>query len=161
MSASLTRAQYSQNTAQASVILSRLLSRPPSKSTFNGILPNGHATRTDSHRLLLRFSSCLLCFGNRLAVYIDRCIYNDTELNVLYSHELTHALQDQHLGIEFHRFSRYSVYNSDAYIAQTALLEGDARSSIYTYFISTYDPYHPSDPYALAQEWVWKIKTLF
>ncbi len=42
------------------------------------------------------------------------------------SHELTHALQDQHLTMNPTVFPRYSYYSSDADLAQRALVEGDA-----------------------------------
>ena len=160
----ITRAQYSQNTAQS---IGNSFSSLEQAALSKEYLQMGCLSETDTPigQILTDyysgFPAAYYVPGTDSLYILTDAYSNDTELNVYISHELTHALQDQHLGMNFTVFPEYSFYNSDAYIAQTALLEGDASFVEYTYFISTYDPYHPSDPYALAQEWCLEDKNAF
>lgn len=84
---------------------------------------------------------------------------NDTNLNVYISHELTHALQDQNLGMNFTISPGYSSFNSDAYLGQQSLLEGDASFIEYNYFLFVY--YQQSNHYAETKSLSLEIKTDF
>ena len=152
----ITRAQYAQNTAQS---VSGSLTSVEESSLSKEYLQMGCLAETDTPvgQILTDFYSgfpaAYYVPGTDSLYVLTDAYSNDTELNVYLSHELTHALQDQNLGMDFTISPSYSTYNSDASIAQTSLLEGDAMFVEYTYFISEYDPYQPSNPYALAEEW--------
>lgn len=67
--------------------------------------------------------------------------YDDVEFEFYIAHELTHALQEQH----FNPFTSYihpvisqSASNSDFYLSQLSVIEGDASLSGYLYFIKQY-----------------------
>jgi hypothetical protein len=67
--------------------------------------------------------------------------YEDVEFEFYIAHELTHALQDQH----FNPFTSYiyplisqSASNSDFYLSQLGVIEGDASFSGYLYFINQF-----------------------
>ena len=63
---------------------------------------------------------------------------NDPDVAGTIAHELTHALQDQNLDMNPTIFPVYSHYNSDAYLAQTSLVEGDALFTEFAYDYSVY-----------------------
>jgi len=161
----ITRAQYAQNTAQS---VSNSLTSVEETALSKEYLQMGCLAETDTPvgQILTDYYS-----GFPAAYYVDGTdsLYiltdaynNDTAvLNVYISHELTHALQDQNLGMNFTIFPEYSFYNNDAYLAQTSLLEGDAMFVEYTYIISTYNVYPSSNPYTMAKEWCLEDKDAF
>lgn len=67
--------------------------------------------------------------------------YEDVEFEFYVAHELTHALQDQHFNpftSYVHPFISQSASNSDFYLSQLSVIEGDASLSGYLYFINQY-----------------------
>lgn len=76
---------------------------------------------------------------------------SDTLLNIYVSHELTHALDDQNLNLNQTIFPDYSHYNSDADLAQRALIEGDATFTEYSYIVSKYVVPGIASPYDRAR----------
>jgi hypothetical protein len=68
---------------------------------------------------------------------------NESQLNMIIAHELTHALQDQRLTMQPMIFPGYSQYSSDASLAERALAEGDAMFTSFAYVY--YDNSSPLD----------------
>ena len=71
---------------------------------------------------------------------------NDPNVAGTIAHELTHALQDQNLDMKPTIFPGYSQYNSDASLAQTSLIEGDA---LFTEFAYDYSVFYKNSTIAL------------
>ena len=63
------------------------------------------------------------------------------------AHELTHALQDQNLDFSMTIFPDYSHFSSDARLAQTSLIEGDAMFTEYAYAFSKAYPASSISPF--------------
>jgi hypothetical protein len=72
------------------------------------------------------FPAAFYTMGTDSLTIIEQSYDSDEELDFMIAHELTHALQDQHLNMKPMVFPGYSSYNSDASVAQSALMEGDA-----------------------------------
>ena len=150
----ITRAQYSQNTTQS---INNSLSSVERAALSKEYLQMGCLAETDTpitHILTDYYSSFPAAYyvpGTDSLYILTDAYSSDTELNVYVSHELTHALQDQRLGMNFTVFPGYSFYNSDANLAQQSLLEGDASFVEYTYLLSTYYPSYARDPFAGAE----------
>ncbi len=87
------------------------------------------------------FAAAFYVSGTDSIYVINPENYMDFEFEFYIAHELTHALQDQH----FNPFTSYihpsisqSASNSDFYLSQLSVIEGDASLSGYLYFISQY-----------------------
>jgi hypothetical protein len=150
----ITRAQYSQNTAQS---IGNSFSSLEQAALSKEYLQMGCLSETDTPigQILTDyysgFPAAYYVPGTDSLYILTDAYSNDTELNVYISHELTHALQDQHLGMNFTVFPGYSYYNDDANLAQTSLLEGDASFIEYTYLISTYYSSNGDNPFSDAE----------
>ena len=90
------------------------------------------------------FAAAFYVPGTDSVYVIDAGTYYEHIFRYYAAHELTHALQEQH----FNAFSRYiypsqmmSFYNSDFYLAQLCVAEGDASLTGDIYFYYTYTPY--------------------
>jgi hypothetical protein len=147
----ITRAQYTQNTSQS---ISNSLTSVEQAALSKEYVQMGCLAETDTpvgQILTDYYSSFPAAYyvpGTDSLYVLTDAYSSDMDLNIYLSHELTHALQDQHLGMNFTIFPGYSYYNDDAYLAQTSLLEGDASFVEYTYLISAYYPLYSSDPFS-------------
>jgi hypothetical protein len=150
----ISRAQYSQNTAQS---ISNSFTSVEQAALSKEYLQMGCLSETDTPIVQILtdyysgFPAAYYVPGTDSLYILTDAYSNDTELNVYISHELTHALQDQHLGMNFTVFPGYSYYNDDANLAQTSLLEGDASFIEYTYLISTYYSRSSRNPFSDAE----------
>lgn len=146
----ISRADYSQNTAEK---IGNSLNSVEQASLSKEYLQMGCLSETDTQigQILTNyysgFPAAYYVSGTDSLYILTDAYKNDTVLSAYISHELTHALQDQHLGMNFTIFPVYSYYDDDAYIAQQSLLEGDATFIEYAYMLSTY---RGSDPYSDA-----------
>jgi hypothetical protein len=160
----ISRAQYSQNTAQS---ISNSFTSVEQAALSKEYLQMGCLSETDTPigQILTDyysgFPAAYYVPGTDSLYILTDAYSNDTELNVYISHELTHALQDQHLGMNFTVFPGYSYYNDDANLAQTSLLEGDASFIEYTYLISTYYSRSSRNPFSDAETLALFIKDDF
>lgn len=63
-------------------------------------------------------------YDNRTKAFTTSSRVNPLELETIMSHELTHALQDQHFDLR--TFKKAVAHNSDMLLARKSLIEGDA-----------------------------------
>ena len=149
----ITRAQYAQNTAQD---INSGLTSIEQNALSKEYAQMGCLAETDTPigQILTDYYSgfpAAYYVQGTDSLYIVTDSYNsDTILNLYISHELTHALQDQNLGLDFTIFPGYSYFNSDVYLGQKSLIEGDAQFTAFTYIYNTYFFASPRDPYANA-----------
>jgi hypothetical protein len=87
------------------------------------------------------FAAAFYVSGTDSIYVINPENYMDVEFEFYIAHELTHALQEQH----FNPFTSYilpsisqSASNSDFYLSQLSVIEGDASLSGYLYFINQF-----------------------
>jgi hypothetical protein len=103
-----------------------------------GFVPDTMASATyiDNHNE--NFAAAFYKPGSDSLYIIDASVYNEGMLFVIAAHEFTHALQEQH----FNPFTNQiypglvqSSLNSDYYLSQRCITEGDATiSELYTYY---------------------------
>ncbi len=72
------------------------------------------------------FPAAFYSLGTDSLTIITQTDRPESQVNSIIAHELTHALQDQRLTVRPTIFPEYSGFNSDASLAQRALMEGDA-----------------------------------
>jgi hypothetical protein len=149
----ITRAQYSQNTAQS---ISNSFTSVEQAALSKEYVQMGCLAETDTpiaHILTDYYSSFPAAYyvpGTDSLYILTDSYSDDTVLNLYISHELTHALQDQHLGMNFTVFPGFSYYNSDANLGLQSLIEGDAEFTAFTYIYDAYFSQRTSNPYGAA-----------
>lgn len=86
------------------------------------------------------FAAAFYVSGTDSIYVINPEKYEDIEFEFYIAHELTHALQDQHFNpfAYIYPFTSLSASNSDFYLSQLSVIEGDASLSGYLYFINQY-----------------------
>jgi hypothetical protein len=158
----ITRAQYAKNTAQD---INSGLTSIEQNALSKEYAQMGCLAETDTPigQILTNyytgFPAAYYVTGTDSLYVLTDETNNDTDLNVYISHELTHALQDQNLGMDFSVLPSYSLYNSDAYLGHTSLLEGDATFTEYNYLVDVY--YQESNPYVVTSPISLKVKSYF
>jgi len=131
--------------------------RQSNKTRFQGIRSNGlscrnrHAHRADTYRLLFRFPGGILRSGKRTPYISSRIHITATQSEFVYFHELTHALQDQNLGLDFTIFHLGIHILIATFISDKNRLSRVTRSlPLFTYIYNTYFFASPRTPYANA-----------
>ncbi len=86
------------------------------------------------------FAAAFYVSGTDSIYVINPEKYEDIEFEFYITHELTHALQDQHFNpfSYIYPFISQSASNSDFYLSQLSVIEGDASLSGYLYLIRQY-----------------------
>ncbi|MDD5672541.1 MAG: Calx-beta domain-containing protein [Chitinivibrionales bacterium] len=98
--------------------------------------------------------------GSDSLYFLTDLAFSDTAITYYVAHEMTHALQDQHLRSRAPDVPVYSYYNSDRYFAWKSLVEGDASFTGYVCLLN-YLSSTIADPYTLIGNMFLNIRSNF